>query len=207
MRFIVFGDSIAYGAWDSQAGWVERLKKRAHAKTIDTNGKNKFQVINLGIGGDTSRKILSRMKSEITARHSPSWPLFIILAFGTNDTRSIEGVAEVSLEEYEQNTREIFSIAKEYSDSVLVLGMPPIGKSEVLFKGQMYTDSHVQEYDSLLRHVCEQNGLNYVSTRDAFDAHGTEDLYAYDFLHPNDAGHELIQEVVRAQLAKMGVQL
>ena len=23
----VFGDSITYGAWDREAGWVERLKK------------------------------------------------------------------------------------------------------------------------------------------------------------------------------------
>jgi lysophospholipase L1-like esterase len=207
MRVIVFGDSIAYGAWDSQAGWVERLKKRAHTKTIDSNGEEKFQVINLGIGGDTSRKILSRMKSEITARHSPSWPLFTILAFGTNDARSIDGVAEVSLEEYEQNTQQIFSIAKEYSDSVLVLGMPPVGKSEVLFKGQTYTDSHVQEYDSLLRRVCEQSRLSYVSTRDAFEARGLDGLYTYDFLHPNDAGHGLIEETVYAQLVKMGVQL
>lgn len=28
MRILVFGDSIVYGAWDTEGGWAERLKKR-----------------------------------------------------------------------------------------------------------------------------------------------------------------------------------
>ncbi len=62
MRVLIFGDSITYGAWDTEAGWVERLKREAHRQTIQSEGKSKIQILNLGIGGDSSTKILKRMQ-------------------------------------------------------------------------------------------------------------------------------------------------
>jgi lysophospholipase L1-like esterase len=92
MRILVFGDSIAYGAWDTQGGWVERLKCDAHLQTAQSRGANKLQIINLGIGGDTSTKILKRMHDEIVARKDPKWPLALIIGLGINDERFIDGL-------------------------------------------------------------------------------------------------------------------
>ncbi|HMI09590.1 MAG TPA: hypothetical protein VK497_04335 [Candidatus Saccharimonadales bacterium] len=74
MRILVFGDSIAYESWDTEGGWVERIKRDAHLQTIQSEGMNKRQVINLGIGGNTSTGILKRLQNEIETRHSANWP-------------------------------------------------------------------------------------------------------------------------------------
>lgn len=203
MRVLVFGDSITYGAWDTQAGWVERIKRIAHEKTIQSEGKDKVQVINLGIGGDTSTKILKRMPGEIEARYSASWPFVFIITFGANDERSIDGKIETPVEQFEANVKEIISLAKQHSDKILFLGIPPIGKPVVEFKGQEYSDERVKEYEQLLQTIVEDAGLPFVPIRPAFEQAGLGGLYAYDFIHPNDKGHQLIANTVQPKLQEL----
>ena len=203
MRVLVFGDSITYGAWDTQAGWVERIKRTAHKQTVQSEGKNKVQVINLGIGGDTSTKILKRKPAEIEARYSASWPFVFVITFGANDERSIDGKIETTLEQFEANVKDIISLAKNHSDKILFLGMPPIGKPTVEFKGQEYSDERVKEYEQRLQAIVEDAGLPFAPIRPAFEQAGLDSLYAYDFIHPNDKGHQLIADVVRAKLQEL----
>ncbi len=203
MRVLVFGDSITYGAWDTEAGWVERIKKSAHEQTIQSEGKNKVQVINLGIGGDSSTKILKRMPAEIEARYSASWPFVFVITFGANDERSIDGKIETPKEQFEANISEIIAIAKKHSDKILFLGIPPIGKTVVEFKGQEYSDERVKEYEQSLQAIVEDAGLPFISIRPAFEQAGLDGLYAYDHIHPNDNGHQLIAETVRPKLQEL----
>ena len=67
-RILIFGDSIVYGAWDSEGGWVDRLKRDAHKLYFDTKGETKIQILNCGIGGETSRGLLKRVEQEILSR-------------------------------------------------------------------------------------------------------------------------------------------
>jgi lysophospholipase L1-like esterase len=203
MRVLVFGDSITYGAWDTQAGWVERIKRTAHEQTVQSEGKNKVQVINLGIGGDTSTKILKRMPTEIEARYSASWPFVFVITFGANDERSIGGKIETPIDQFEANVRDIITLAKRHSDKILFLGIPPIGKPIVEFKGQEYSDERVKEYEQRLRSVVEEAGLTFVSIRTAFEQAGLAGLYSYDNIHPNDSGHHLIADTVMPKLTEL----
>ena len=197
MRILIFGDSITYGAWDTEAGWVERIKREAHRQTILSEGKNKLQVINLGIGGDTSTKILKRMPAEIEARYSASWPFVFLITFGANDERIMNDKIETPMEKFETNVREIVTIAKSHSDKILFLGIPPIGKPVVEFKGQEYSDERVKEYEQKLQTIVEDAGLLFVPIRPAFEAAGLDNLYAYDDIHPNNKGHQLIADTVK----------
>lgn len=203
MRVLVFGDSITYGAWDTEAGWVERLKRKAHKQTVESQGANKLQVINLGIGGDSSTKILKRMPAEIEARYSTSWPLVFVITFGANDERSIDGKVETPIEQFEANVKEIIDIAKQHSDQILFLGIPPIGKPVVEFKGQEYSDERVKQYEQHMQSIVEESGLPFVPIRPAFEQVGSDDLYAYDHIHPNDKGHQLIANLVQPKLEKL----
>lgn len=46
-KIIVFGDSIAYGKWDHEGGWVCRLRK--YVDNMYNIGKNgNLQVYNMG---------------------------------------------------------------------------------------------------------------------------------------------------------------
>lgn len=196
MRILAFGDSITYGAWDSEAGWVERVKRYAHGRSLSTNGQRKIQVLNLGIGGDTSTKLLKRMPSEIEARYSASWPFVFIISVGTNDERTINGQIETTPENYRSNLQEIVSMAKKHTEKILLLGLPPLGKALVEFKGQKYSDDKVKEYDDILKNVAIETNTSYFPLRSVFESSGIGNLFVYDDLHPNDSGHELIAKQV-----------
>ena len=203
MRVLFFGDSIVYGSWDSQGGWVDRLKREAHAITLRSGGSQKLQFINLGIGGDSSTKILARLKNEIDARTSTSWPFAFVVCLGANDERTVDGVPETSLEQFENNVRNIIEILKASSDKVLFLGIPPVGADVVELKGREYSNEGLTRYDAVIERVTNELGVKYMPLRPAFEAAGMEELYSYDNVHPNDSGHELIAATIRPHLIKI----
>ena len=199
MRVLVFGDSIAYGAWDSQGGWVDRLKREAHQQTLESEGKNKLQIINLGIGGNSSTRILERLEAETTARYSANWPLVFVFSFNANDERSRNDVPETSLEQFKQNTQAIIDIAKKHSDKILFVGTTPAGEPEVPFKDAVYSDERIMEYEAAQKAIVEAAGLPFIDVREAFES-AEENVFSYDKLHPNDAGHALLAEIVKPKL-------
>lgn len=203
MRILVFGDSITYGAWDSQAGWVERLKCKAHEQTIRSQGAKKVQIINLGIGGDSSTKILKRMPTEIEARYSANWPFVFIITFGANDERSVDGKIETPIEQFKTNVQAIIDLAKQHSDRIIFIGAPPIGKSVVKFKGQEYSDERVKQYEQHMKEIVEIAGLFFVPVRPIFERAGINTLYSYDNIHPNDKGHQLIAALILPKLQEL----
>ena len=198
MRILVFGDSITYGAWDSEGGWADRLKRWAHQRYIQKG--TKLQVINLGIGGDTSRKILARMENEIKARHSASWPFIIILMLGSNDGRIREDIVEVPFDEFATNYREIVRVAKSYTDKVITVGLPPLGQPEIDFKEMQYSDATLESYNAQIHTIADENGLSFVDVRPLFTS---KVVFSPDLLHPNDNGHEIIYEAVKAEVEKL----
>jgi len=195
-RVLVIGDSIVYGAWDTAGGWVDRVKAVMHARAVETQGATKVQVFNMGVGGDSSTRVLARLEHDITTRYKAGWPPVLVLSFGTNDGREKDGQAETSIEEFEQNVRDIIGIAQKYSDKILFVGTVPLGQPSVVFKDHEYFDDRVRSYDEKLREVVAEAGIRYVSLRTVFEAHGLDGLYAYDVVHCNDAGHALIAATV-----------
>ena len=207
MRLLAFGDSITYGAWDAEGGWVERLKKMAHATTVASNGGNKIQVINLGIGGNTSTSLLARMESEIESRASAGWPFVFIIAIGTNDGRAIDNKPEVTIEKFAENIDQIITIAGKYTDKIVLLGIPPIGSRLLNFKGQIYSDDTIKMYSNVIERTAKKRGVIFVPLRPIFELSESKNLFAYDSLHPGDEGHELIVKAMLPHLENLGVSL
>jgi lysophospholipase L1-like esterase len=201
MRVLIFGDSIAYGSWDTEGGWVERLKKKAHRITVNTQGNRKIQIINLGIGGDTSTKILKRLKTEIDARYSPNWPLLLVFSFTTNDERKTTGTIETPIELFEKNVSEIIKTAKQHSSFIFFVGTPPLATEIVEFKGVEYSDKRIREYEAVLKNSTKAAGIGFVSIRSEFS--DKDDLFCYDNLHPNNKGHEIIANKVWPVLGEL----
>jgi len=202
MRILVFGDSIAYGSWDAGGGWVERIKRDAHLQTIQSEGMNKQQVINLGISGNTSTGILKRLRNEIEARHSANWPFMFIITCGTNDQRMEDGIVETPLDQFEENVKKIIAIAKQYTDNILFIGLPPLAKPSVTLRTSEYSDERIKVYDEKLQSIVESSGLPFLPIRQIFEKTGIKGLYCYDDAHPNDKGHELIADTVGHYLKK-----
>jgi lysophospholipase L1-like esterase len=203
MRILVFGDSIAYGSWAAEYGWVELIKREAHKRTVESKGSTKLQVLNQAIGSDCSSKILQRMECEIKSRYSASWPFVFIFSFGTNDERTLDGTVETSIEQFEENIKAIIRTARVYTDRILFVGSPPIGQPDAVFKGQEYSDERLKTYEERLRSVVQAENIPFVPIRPVFEQAGPDGLYSYDHLHPNDAGHMLIAAAVLPELDKL----
>lgn len=82
--FLVFGDSIAYGALDAQGGWVARLRAYIDSLTLD-DPNSYFRLFNLSIGGDSIEGLLKRFEYEAEQRLSEEANTTIIFAIGIND--------------------------------------------------------------------------------------------------------------------------
>jgi lysophospholipase L1-like esterase len=208
MRVLVFGDSIAYGAWDSRGGWVDRLKAKAHEFTLKDQDNNKLQIINLGIGGDTSTKILRRMGQEIEARHSPAWPFVFVVAIGTNDSRQLpDGEREVPEQSFRENIVGIVELARKNNGQVLFVGLPPLPKPRVDFKNLRYSNEVINQYDKILEEIARAESIGYIPISMRF-ANDAGNYFNKDSLHPNDKGHELILGAVLPEIEKIcGVKL
>lgn len=198
MRFLVFGDSITYGAWDTQGGWADRLKRWAHEQYIQNDSK--VQIYNLGIGGDTSAKIVGRISAEIQARRSVSWPITILLMCGTNDGRVSNDAIEVPIDAFTANIQSIITASQRWSAKVILVGLPPVASDDVHFKDFHYSSTTVAAYDAELQRIGFENGLDYINIRQCFDPKTM--LYS-DGLHPNDKGHEVIYQEVKNVLEKL----
>lgn len=201
MRILIFGDSIVYGAWDDQGGWADRLKRDAHRTTLDSEGEKKRQVFNLGIGGDTSTKILKRLEFEATSRHSASWPFVFIFSFCANDERAMDGDSETPIDRFQENIREIVDIAKQYTDNMLFVGAPPLAKPTVIFKGAEYSQERIDQYEDVTWSVLKEKGIPYVKSADLLRE--SSGIHSYDGIHPNDKGHKIIYASVKAELEKL----
>lgn len=194
-RILIFGDSITYGAWDTSGGWADRLKQWAHKRTIESTSTDKIQVLNLGIGGDTSTGVLKRLEAEVEARYSASWPFAFIFAIGTNDERVKNGQIETPLEEFKQSIQGIIDAARKHTDKILFIGLPPLAENTVSFKDQEYSDKRIAEYEHAAREIVQSSGLPFIEVRSAFEG-SSENLFSDDKLHPNDDGHAILADII-----------
>lgn len=199
-RIVVFGDSVAYGAWDSEGGWVDRLKRWAHQVTIESAGETKLQVFNLGIGGDTSTGIARRIEAELAARQSASWPLAVVISYGANDERTTDGTIETDLETFKATTRRIIAAAQKHTEKPIFVGSPRLVETVLTFKGREYSDERLAAYEAAQREIVEAAGIPYVEIRSLFD---NDNYYAFDKIHPNNNGHVVIFEAVKAKLSEI----
>lgn len=81
-RFLIFGASITYGAWDREGGWVSRLRRLLDEKNIDEPDKYYYTVFNLGVSGATVGDILERIEVETKPRVREKGQDITILSVG-----------------------------------------------------------------------------------------------------------------------------
>lgn len=207
-RILIFGDSIAYGAWDHEGGWADKIKSLFHKQNL-VMPDSKIQVYNLGIGGDTSTTLLDRIESEIVARKSSDWPAYIVLAIGLNDVRTMAatGVRPISQDEFRENVGLIIDLAKKHADDadeitkVIVVGLTQVQHARTTFKRYTYSQTDVVAYDNILQSLAQDAGVSYCPlTKFLHEAALPKSgVYHHDGVHPNTNGHQLIfQDVIGA---------
>lgn len=200
-QVFVFGDSLVFGFWDREGGWVDRLKVQIAKKSLESNLDNYCPVYNLGIPGDTSQDLLERFEFEINQRQNGFEKSVLIFGIGGNDSQRIisEGVHKVSPETFAINISKLIKLAKRYSEKIVFVGLIPVDESRTdpLFwmPDRSYKNNYIRQYNEILRRSCLENQVHFIDLFDTF----LTDYYAgflEDGLHPTSEGHKKILQLV-----------
>ncbi len=207
-KILIFGDSIAYGAWDNEGGWADRLKTYFNRKVIKSRCELDYMVYNLGISGDNSRFLKERFKFETKNRLYDGEERIFIFAIGINDTIFIKGKNNlvVSPDKFRANINKLIQLSLEFSARPVFVGLTPVDEEKTnpipwSKTGKCYKNEHIKKYDNTIKSVCAENKIDFVEIYREF-ASGDYKKLLFDGLHPNSRGHEKIYEIISGYLGK-----
>ncbi|MFH1473348.1 MAG: GDSL-type esterase/lipase family protein [Candidatus Aenigmatarchaeota archaeon] len=115
-RLLVFGDSIAWGYYDIEGGWVERLKRFFMEKMLSGDSSG-FAVYNLSISGDYTKDLLDRFRSETKQRtEEEEGGEIIIFNIGINDSQILNksGKHVISKDELKRNIKKLIDLPRKF---------------------------------------------------------------------------------------------
>jgi len=201
---LVFGDSIAYGAWDKEGGWVSRLKEFSHKKAQPSSDFYTL-VYNLSVSGETTEDLLERFDSEAAQRATEN--TIIVFAIGINDLQFIESGHDSgkTLARFKDNITRLVKTAHRMSSKVFFVGLTPLDEKEthsLASDGENpYTNENIRALNKIIEGVCSKEKAKFIDIFSSFMKKGHEKLLE-DGLHPNSDGHRLIFKLVKEALVK-----
>jgi len=161
---VAFGDSIT--AWP---GWVAMLEGQ-----IGTN------VINSGVGGDTTNHALARIEKDVISKN----PDLVIVNFGMND-QAYDTSAKKNLtpiDKYEANYRKIIEMIKETGSDIILVAVHDVCTSKY--------GGGVPKYDSV-----DENGNTYVDVYNKV-VKKLADEYKLGFLDINTLAQDKLETMI-----------
>ena len=189
----IFGDSTAWGAWDTEkGGWVNRLWFHVAKRDEDY-----VEIYNQSISGGTTETILARFENEAKIRNADA----IIFQTGGNDAAYNKTPDNflVQPEKFKGNLEEIIKRAKKITDKIIFMDLKNCDESKTMpvsWVDIYYSNANIQKYSEIMENVCKEQGVLFLDpgllNNSDFD----------DGLHPNAVGHQKIFEVVRNFLIK-----
>jgi len=176
----IFGDSTAWGAWDTEkGGWVNRLWLDVAKRVEDY-----VEIYNCSVSGGTTETILERFESEAKIRNADA----LIFQTGGNDSayENTPGNYLVSPEKFEENLREIIKRAKKITDNIIFMDLKNCDESKTMpvsWIDVYYTNENIQKYSDIMKKVCSEERVMLLD----LEPLSNEDFD--DGLHPNTQGH------------------
>jgi lysophospholipase L1-like esterase len=204
MEIIVFGDSITYGAWDKEGGWVERLRR-----FIDGKYPEQHITYNLGISGDTSKDVLERVELEAKRRIFEKYPL-IIFQIGINDSAILTSKRNeewIPIKDFERNIKRLIFEARKLTENnkIFFVGHSFVDEKKThpvpWDKNVTYTNENIKKYAEITKGLCSKENISFIDLLPEFKKQDLGHLLQ-DGVHPTSAGHEAIFRIVRDFLVK-----
>jgi len=175
---LFLGDSLTegYGVDEKSAYPVlvgESLKKKGHA----------VEVLNGSVSGSTTASGLSRLRWFLK-RH----PTHLFLALGAND-----GLRGLKVADSKKHLESIIELAQKNQMKVILAGMlmPP-----------NYGESYRAEFKAMYDNLAKVYKLDFIPFLLKGVA-GKSELNIEDGVHPNEAGHRIIAELVTTKLEEV----
>lgn len=210
-RILFIGDSVTdvdrwrpvgsgYGFGLGQ-GYPMLVNARLGLECPDTD----FEVINMGISGNTTRDLLQRWSTDVTNMR----PNIVSILIGINDVwRHFDQPGredQISVEEYEANLKMLIDDTLPRARAILLL---------TPFFMELHKDDPMRDLTDQYADVCrrlaeEDERIFLVDTQQAFDVLLEKRHYmtiASDRVHPNTMGHMLISDMVADTLLNESVE-
>lgn len=206
MNILFFGDSITWGAWDEEGGWVARIKRSVDQKIISTNFNYYNDIYNVGISGDSSTDLLERFEFETNSRIDTSQDTAFVIAIGTNDAMfdTEKEVYRTSPQKFKNNILGIITKAKKYNGKIIFVGVFPVDDNALIPsswpQNEVYKNKYMFEYNEILKEICAIQNIEFIDLFKIFSEQKYKKLLSIDGLHPNNEGHKQISEVVQKYL-------
>jgi lysophospholipase L1-like esterase len=196
MSICVFGDSIAWGAYDpANGGWATLLRNYVEREWERFNDKS---VYNLAICGETTTTLFPRFEAEFKVRE----PEIVLIAIGTNDSSNwnIGGDPVVKPQDFQANLLKITEIAKKYTSEIAFVGLSPIDEriAHPFDTENTFVLSQTRQYNQIIKQYCLQHKLIFIEIMSKLTLGDID-----DGVHPNTTGHQKIFEVVKPVIEKM----
>jgi len=205
-RILIFGDSITYGAWDKEGGWVQRLRKFLDEKNL-TDSDFYCLVYNLGVSGNTINDLIERFEFETKQRLKESEETIIIFAIGINDSYFVhsENNNRVPINKFKENIQKLIKSAKKFSSKIIFVGLTPVDETKTTpipwDADKSYKNEYIEKYNKVIKKVCEENEILFIEIFEDWMKLNYKNLLE-DGLHPNSEGHKKIFESVKEFLIK-----
>ncbi|MCX6742516.1 MAG: GDSL-type esterase/lipase family protein [Candidatus Pacearchaeota archaeon] len=202
MEILVFGDSLTYGAWDKEGGWVARLRR-----FIDEKYPEQHFVYNLGVPGDTSKHLIERFEPEAKIRIFDKDPM-VIFQVGANDSAILSSKRNaewISPKDFERNIRRLIFEARKITNKIFFVGHVFVDEKKTRpvswDKDVSYTNENIKKYGDITKEICSKENISFI---DIFPDFKKQDFghLLQDGVHPTSAGHEAIFRTVRDFLVK-----
>lgn len=208
-HILVFGHSIAQGYWDTQGGWVQRLRTHLDERYLEKHESqydgHYYEVYDLGVSGEDTGEVLNRFEDEASPRLKGRDDT-IIIHIGKNDIHRLpNGSYRKEVDEFRQELAELVSKAKRKVDNVLVVGEGYVGDIEYSPGSEKKVrDSRLQKFEEVKKDISEQEKIPYVDLRDIYTRDEWKEKLE-DGFHPDNEGHEKIFQKVKEKLAQENV--
>lgn len=192
-RIVAIGDSHIYGRLDAvNGGWIGQLRRRLEGTYPQS------AMFNLGIGGETTKDVLNRIKSEL----EPRKPNAIIIGVGTNDARrrgGSKGKHEVDPKRFEKYLHKLVVISRALTPCVLipsVLGVDEARTQKI--DGFYYDNKDFKHYHDIQARLSQSMHVTFL---DFFTALPMSDpKISPDGIHLSTAGHESLFSKKRPEI-------
>jgi len=197
VKILVFGDSIAWGAFDNEkGGWVERLKTHF----LQNYREQGVGIYNLSVSSNDSRGVLKFLESDIEKINQiEKEDLILLFSIGSNDPRYIDEPKNIfiSKKEFDENLQKIIDIAKKHSKNIIFTGLMKVDDklTQPWNENEFWKNKDIKNYDSIISKKCTENKINFIPL---FNIINESDLS--DGLHPNTKGHEKVFNNIKKQL-------
>lgn len=203
VEVMVFGDSIAYGAWDNNGGWVQRLREPIDVKNLVDEGVAYF-IYNLGVVDDTSAGVLKRFENEINSRIylNSNQKRIIIFAIGENDSLILvkDKANRIPKDEFEKNINKLIDLSKKWAHRIVFVGLTPVEEAKAIplpwDESLAYKNDVIRAYNAILKSVAKKRNVFFIEIFDEMMKVDYKELLE-DGIHPSPAGHLFIYEAVR----------